>query len=110
MAIPIEIAVIAIIKFIASFLGSKPTSFNTLCTLENPMANNGNAKDNAITDKKLTLPTNLKATPIAKTATAISKITPIPSLKFFCDFLSLPKSSTTLSFLPAPLPIFMIVC
>ena len=34
----------------------------------------------AITDKKLTPPINLKATPIAKTATAINNIVAIPFL------------------------------
>ena len=73
----------AIIKFAASFLGSKPTSFNILWILANPIANKGKAIDKAMTDKKLTLPIKRKAAPIAKTATAISKITPRPSLKFF---------------------------
>ena len=73
----------AIIKFLASFLGSNPTSFNILCTLENPIASKGSAIDKAITERKSTLPIKWKATPRAKTATAISKITPIPSLKFF---------------------------
>ena len=38
---PRAIDVIAIIKLILSFLGSNPTSFNVLYTLENPIANTG---------------------------------------------------------------------
>ena len=81
-------------------------------TLEKPIASKGSASANAITERKLTLPTMLKATPKANTATAISNITPIPSLKALCDFLSLPIFSTSdvLESLDLELPIFMIVC
>ena len=71
------------------------------------------AAERPITDKKLIFPTNLKAIPIANTATAISKMVVTPFL-IAPSFLAPPASSTSSVFLPESLDFFLeraiIVC
>ena len=57
------------------------------------------ARANPITDMKSIFPTNLKAKPIANTATAIKSIVPTPFLILLSFFLSPPTSSKTPVFL-----------
>ena len=57
------------------------------------------AKASPNTDRKLMLPTSLKANPIAKTAIAISSIVPTPFLILLSCFGSDPTSET-LSYFP----------
>ena len=68
------------------------------------------ANESPTTDKKSILPINLKASPMARTPTAINRIVETPFFRLLSDFSSPPTSSITLLFLSFFLDISSIVC